>query len=77
MRNTRTIITLSMEEKSWLEKHSRATGISMAETIRKGIARLMEQESPSVYQEVLKSTSGIWKKGDGLKYQDKLRKEWR
>jgi hypothetical protein len=73
----RTIITISDEDKSWLEGYSRASGISMAEAVRRAIKRLKEQERRSVYQSLIAQTKGIWKQGDGLAYQEKLRSEWR
>ncbi|RJR32477.1 MAG: CopG family transcriptional regulator [Desulfobacteraceae bacterium] len=76
MKNARTIVTLSREEKNWLEKYSANTGISMAEAIRRGIMCLREQTRPSAYQDALESSRGIWKKGDGLQYQKNLRAEW-
>ena len=72
----KTRITISDDEKSWLESYSRIRGISMAEAIRKAIARLREQEGQSTYQSLIGQTQGIWKKGDGLEYQKKLRSEW-
>ena len=73
---TRTIISLEPEEKLWLEQRARAQGVSMARLVRKAIRRLRQQEDISL-EEVLKQTSGLWRKGDGLTYQRRLRKEWR
>ncbi len=28
------------------------------------------------YDELLSKTSGLWKQGDGLRYQEKMRDEW-
>jgi hypothetical protein len=28
------------------------------------------------YDELLLETSGLWKQGDGLRYQEKIRDEW-
>jgi len=72
----KTRITISDDEKSWLESYSRVRGISMAEAIRKAITRLREQEGQSMYQSLVAQTQGIWKEGDGLEYQNKLRSEW-
>lgn len=69
-------VTIPDEEKSWIESYSRARGISMAEAIRKAITRLREQEGQSTYQSLVAQTQGIWKKGNGLEYQTKLRSEW-
>ncbi len=38
MGSLRTIITLSEDDKVWLESYSRTSGISMAEAIRRGIS---------------------------------------
>jgi hypothetical protein len=77
MGSVRTIITLSEEDKTWLEGYSKASGISMAEAVRRSIMRLKAQEGQSSYQKLVSQTKGIWKRGDGLAYQKKLRSEWR
>ena len=77
MGSRRTIVTVSDEEKLWLENYSRTLGISMAEAIRRGIARLKVQEGKSTCQRIVKDSKGIWRKGNGLEYQKKLRSEWR
>jgi hypothetical protein len=77
MRSTRTIVTLSKDDKEWLERYSRGKGLSMAQIVRKGIARLRNEERPSLYEDTLQSTRGLWTKGDGLKYQKELRQEWK
>jgi len=77
MGSKRTIITISDEDKLWLENYSRAHGISAAEAIRRGIARLKDEEGSSVYKKIIQETRGIWKKGNGLEYQERLRSEWR
>ena len=77
MSNQRTIITISEKDKAWLESFSKARGISMAEAIRRGIAQFKEREEKNTYRTLVEETSGIWKKGDGLAYQEKLRSEWR
>lgn len=73
---TRTIITISDEEKRWLAGYSRVHGVSVAEAVRRGIACLKEAQGRDDYRELVKSTAGIWKKGDPLAYQEKLRSEW-
>ena len=48
----------------------------MTELVREAIRRLRRQEELS-FEELLGRTSGLWRKGDGLSYQRRLRKEWR
>jgi hypothetical protein len=76
MGSIRTIITLSEEDKRWLESYSNAHQVSLAEAIRQGIRRLKDAELKETYRVLVKSTKGLWKKGDGLKYQRKIRSEW-
>lgn len=77
MGSQRTIITLSDKDKAWIESYSKVSGISMAEAIRQGITELREREETNVFQRLVEETRGIWRKGDGLTYQEKIRSEWR
>ena len=76
MASKRIIITLSEEDKQWLESYSRAHQISLAEAIRQGIRRLKDVELENTYRTIVQNTRGIWKEGEGMKYQRKLRSEW-
>jgi len=42
MGSRRTIVTISDEDKTWLEGYSKAYNVSVAEGIRQGIKRLRE-----------------------------------
>jgi hypothetical protein len=76
MASTRMLITLSAQDKRWLADYSRVHGISMAKAVRRGIHTLKGSERENLYASLLKRTHGIWQKGDGLKYQKKIRAEW-
>jgi hypothetical protein len=76
MASTKTLITLSAEDKRWLIEYSRAHGISMAEAVRRGIHNLKIRERQNLYAALLKRTRGLWQKGDGLNYQKTIRAEW-
>ena len=76
MPNTRTIISIPEETKTWLESYSKANSISMAEAVRKGISYLRNEEERDTLRSILNQSSGLWKKGDGLQYQLKIRSEW-
>jgi hypothetical protein len=76
MASKRTIITISEEDKMWLESYSSLHRVSVAEAIRQGIRKLKEAELYENYQALIKNTSGLWKKDDGLTYQIKMRAEW-
>jgi len=47
----------------------------MAEVVRRAIRRMRDQEKTSV-DDLLRQTRGVWRKGDGLAYQRRLRREW-
>ena len=76
MASKRTIITLSEEDKRWLESYSSLNRVSVAEAIRQGIRKLKEAELFENYQTLVQRTKGLWKKGDGLNFQKKIRAEW-
>ena len=76
MASKRTIITLSEEDKRWLESYSSLNRVSVAEAIRQGIRKLKEAELFENYQTLVQRTKGLWKKGDGLNFQNKIRAEW-
>jgi hypothetical protein len=76
MKNTRTIITISEQEKRWLATYSGLHGVSLAEAIRRGIACLKSAEGDNTYCKLVQNTTGIWKQGDALTYQNEIRSEW-
>ncbi len=76
MGSKRIIITISEEEKTWLQAYSKAFNISVAEVIRQGIKRLRESHGSEAYNKLVENTRGIWKQGDGLKFQMGVRSEW-
>ncbi len=77
MKSRRTIITISEDDKKWLEGYGRANKVSVAEAVRRGIYILRESNKEATYRNLIKETRGVWKKGDGLKYQDDARAEWK
>ncbi len=74
----RTIIGLDPDEKRWLDEKARQEHVPMAEIVRRAIRRLRaESESKEApLDDVLQRTSGIWRQGDGLAYQRRVREEW-
>ncbi len=69
-------IAVSCESGTWLESYCKVKGISMDDVIEAAIQRLKEEEEHGMYLALISQTRGIWKKGDGLKYQENLRSEW-
>lgn len=72
----RTVISLDDDDKKWLDERARREGVPMTELVRRAIALLRARPSEPSFEELLERTKGIWKEGDGLKYQERLRREW-
>lgn len=74
----RTVISLDEESKKWLDQQAREEKISTAELIRAAVRKYREEKKRETIplSDLLKQTSGIWKAGDGLSYQRRLRNEW-
>ena len=71
----RTIIDLPDEQLQALDGLCRRDGISRAEAVRQAVALLMQQHSASRSGLAF----GLWQRrrgGDGLAYQEKMRREW-
>ena len=77
----RTVISLDEESKEWLTnrlEQARQEHVSTAELIRTAVRKYRDEKKREALplSDLLKQTSGIWKSGDGLAYQRRLRKEW-
>ena len=73
------MIGLDDEQKAWLDQQAALRRVSMAALIRQAVSEFQIREqrgSATPFQEVLKQTAGIWQGGDGLEYQERIRKEW-
>jgi hypothetical protein len=69
-------ITISDDDKLWLEGYCQANRISMAAAVRRGIDLLKRGERQNNYRRLVETTRGLWNKGNGLAYQQKMRTEW-
>jgi hypothetical protein len=72
----RTIISLDAGDKKWLERKAKASGVPVTQVVREAIRRLRQQDDVP-FEALLQQTAGLWRKGDGLAYQRRIRKEWR
>jgi len=74
----RTIISLDPEEKDWLDQKARQEHVTMTAVVRQAIHLLREssESKKSDIQRLLEETQGLWTHGDGLEYQNQLRREW-
>lgn len=74
----RTLISLAERDKQWLDEAAAREGIAATELVRRAV-KLFRERDPVQQQpfgEVLRRTRGLWRNGDGLQYQAKLRDEW-
>ncbi len=72
----RTIISLDPDDKRWLDGAANRAGLPMTELVREAVRRMRRQQDAD-FENLLRRTSGLWRKGDGLAYQRRLRKQWR
>ena len=75
----RTIISLSDEDKVWLDRRSRAERVPMTELVRQAVREYRERcdaAGSSRLRELLGRTRGCWTHGDGLRFQNTARDEW-
>lgn len=75
----KTLINLNPDDKAWLDKEAKRQRLPMTELVRQAVRsyRLREQSrrKPSL-ADALQRTAGLWKQGDGLQWQERLRDEW-
>jgi hypothetical protein len=76
MPTKRIIIAIPDEDKLWLDGYAKVHMISVAEAIRQGVGLLKKGQRRKTYLKLVESTYGIWKKGEGLAYQQMVRGEW-
>lgn len=75
----RTMIGLGPEEKEWLDREARRQGVSMAELVRRAVQQYRRRrgaDGSKDFEATLQRTRGLWKQGDGLEYQRRVREEW-
>lgn len=76
---TKTLINLDDADKAWLDREARRRNVPMTELVRQAVRsyRVREQQArkPSL-RDALTQTSGLWRQGDGLVWQERMREEW-
>ncbi len=75
----RTIISLNDDDKRWLDRQARQRRVSMtslvAEAVNEYRVRQEAAERPD-FDQALKDSAGLWRRGDGLDWQQRMRSEW-
>lgn len=74
----RTVISLTDDDKAWLDRRARDEGVTMTEVVRRSVRfyRSVCDPEDADFLSLLDRTSGAWKLGDGLEYQRRARSEW-
>jgi hypothetical protein len=75
----RTLINLDPDDKNWLDGEAKARNVSMTELVRQAVRAFRVREeslSHPTMHTALEQTAGIWRRGDGLAYQQHVRDEW-
>jgi hypothetical protein len=74
----RTVISLDEKDKRWLDRQAARRKVAMTALVREAVGLLRREESvrgrPS--GDVIERTRGIWRRGDGLAWQNRLRDDW-
>lgn len=72
----RTVVSLDEDDKRWLDRRAAEEGLPMTELVRRAIKTMRAREGDGEFHDLLERTSGTWRNGDGLAYQEALRREW-
>jgi len=75
----KTLINIDAGDKAWLDREARRQHVPMTELVRQAVRsyRIREESrrSPNL-ADALARTAGLWRHGDGLAWQQRLREEW-
>lgn len=75
----RTIISLRDDDKRWLDREARARHVSMTSLVSEAVSLYRAREESARRPDLdtaLKESCGVWRQGDGLAWQERLRDEW-
>lgn len=74
----RTLISLDADDKAWLARKAKLERTPMTELVRRAVRQYRKHTGPEAteLERRLRETAGIWKQGDGLSYQKRVRSEW-
>ena len=79
MPKTKTLINLAADDKAWLDHEARRRKLPMTELVRQAMHSFRQREQSARrpgLAEALKRTANLWRQGDGLAWQQRLRSEW-
>jgi hypothetical protein len=74
----RTVISLTEDDKAWLDRRAHEDGVTMTEIVRRSVRfyRSICDPEDADFSSLLDRTAGTWKQGDALEHQRRARAEW-
>ena len=75
----KTLVNLDPDDKAWLDQEARRRKLPMTELVRQAVHSYRQREQSQArpaLDEVLARTAGLWRHGEGLAWQQRLRGEW-
>lgn len=75
----RTLINLEDGDKRWLDREARKRHVPMTQMVREAVREYRARSQSLARRDLqgeLERTAGIWRGGDGLAHQNRMRKEW-
>jgi len=75
----KTLINLDADDKAWLDLEADRQRLPMTELVRRAVRSYrLREESRSIpnLTDALARTAGLWRRGDALAWQQRLRGEW-
>lgn len=75
----KTLVNLDPDDKAWLDQEARRRKLPMTELVRQAVHSYRQREqnqTPPALDDVLARTAGLWRHGDALTWQQRLRGEW-
>jgi hypothetical protein len=74
----RTVISLTEDDKAWLDRRAQNEGATMTEIVRRSLRfyRSVCDPEDADFTSLLERTAGTWRQGDAVEYQRRVRAEW-
>ena len=74
----RTVVALDKDDKAWLDRQAARRRVPMTQLVREAVRLLRQHGRPlgTAPGGLLDRTHGLWRHGDGLSWQNRLRNEW-
>jgi hypothetical protein len=75
----KTLVNLDESDKAWLDREARKRRIPMTELVRQAVRSFRTREQARAQPSLgtaLDDTRGLWREGDGLAWQQRMRDEW-